>query len=132
MSVLGLYYLWRAYKLILIECCKIVLSRQDYEAGLWARSSLVSVLWGAWGWFDFLLWGFRFFYVVWQATKWPVLTSMSLGSSSLHVPPAFGHLEANRHPSGGFRGLGTSPCNTIFMVLVFGSGMGTASMSAWV
>ena len=39
----------------------------------------------------------------------------------------FGHLT----PGGGFAGLGTSPCRTIFCRRNSGSGMGTADSSAW-
>ena len=45
----------------------------------------------------------------WQAAMWPGPKERSTGSSAAHRSWANGHLVRNRHPEGGFTGLGSSP-----------------------
>ena len=76
------------------------------------------------------------------AAKWQAAASVvpgtgaSSGSTSAQTGAAFQHRVRNRHPEGGFTGLGTSPVSTIRFCWRcrsrLGSGTGTADSSACV
>ena len=76
----------------------------------------------------------------WQATRWPGASSFSGGSTVWQISCAFQHRVWNRHPGGGFSGLGTSPVSRIRSRRTrapaapagTGSGTGTADISATV
>src|SRR5262245_32368627 len=71
----------------------------------------------------------------WQATGCaPPARGLSSGSSSSQIGCAFQQRVRNRHPDGGFAGLGTSPCRTMRcrLPLRFGDSIGTADRRACV
>ena len=70
--------------------------------------------------------------MLWQATKWPLETSLSMGSSLRQASVALTHLGWNLQPGGGLMGVGTSPPMMARAFSSLGSGTGTAVMRAMV
>ena len=71
-----------------------------------------------------------------ESTKCPGETSFnSIGSvESIHDCAGSGQRVLNTHPTGGFRGLGTSPSRTVRLLVasITGSGIGIADKRAFV
>lgn len=65
-----------------------------------------------------------------HALKCPPDTSRNGGSSTAHAGSAYRHLVRNRHPDGGFTGLGGSPASMMRCRPRPGSGVGAADSSA--